>query len=67
MIASHVALPAPYQSQTSSIPAAGVPSSAERQRAFKRAECRDFTGVALGVASGALVWLVLLSLVRLTV
>ena len=57
MIASNVALPTPYQHQTSSI----------RQRASHREELRDFVGVALSVAAGALVWLVLLSLVRLTV
>jgi len=57
MIASNVALPTPYQHQTSSI----------RRRASHREELRDFVGVALSVAAGALVWLVLLSLVRLTV
>ena len=57
MIASNVVLPAPYQSQTSAI----------RRRAFQREELRDFAGVALSVGAGALVWLVFLSLVRLTV
>jgi hypothetical protein len=66
MIASNVALPAPYQSRTSSIPVASAPR-AERRRAFEHEQSRDFAGVALGVATGVLVWIVLLSLVRLTV
>ena len=41
--------------------------SAELRRAFRREEFRTFAGVALGVAVGALVWLVSLSLVRLAV
>ena len=40
-----------------------VPSSnAEQRAAFKRRELRDCAGVTFGVASGAFVWLVLLSL-----
>jgi hypothetical protein len=35
------------------------------RHAFKAEELRDIAGVASGVAAGTLVWLVLLSLVRL--
>jgi hypothetical protein len=36
--------------------------STERRGAFRRNELRDCVGVAFGVATGALVWLVFLSL-----
>jgi hypothetical protein len=39
--------------------------SARRRGAVKREELRDSGGVAAGVAAGALVWAVFLSLMRL--
>jgi len=39
--------------------------NADRRGALKREELRDLGGVATGVAAGALIWLVLLSLMRL--
>lgn len=43
-----------------------VSASATRRRAFKREELRDVGGVAAGVAAGAVFWLMLLSLMRLS-
>jgi hypothetical protein len=42
-----------------------VSPSADHRRAVKRDEPREFGGVAAGIAAGALVWLVFLSLMRL--
>ena len=50
--------------QTSSILIADVAPLAERRRLLRRESPRDFAGVAVGVTVGALVWLVLLSLIR---
>ena len=36
------------------------------RQAFKREELRDVGGVAAGVAAGALLWLMFLSLMRLS-
>jgi len=44
-----------------------VSLSADRREAFQREELRDLRGVAAGVVAGAVVWLVLLSLMRLPV
>lgn len=50
---------------TSSITVAAVAPLAERRRVLRRESLRDFAGVAVGVAGGALVWLAFLSLTRL--
>jgi hypothetical protein len=38
---------------------------AERRRRLRRESLRDFVGVAVGVAAGALVWLAFVSVARL--
>jgi hypothetical protein len=50
--------------QQSSILVADVASLEERRRLVRRESVRDFAGVAVGVGVGALVWLALLSLLR---
>jgi len=50
---------------TSSITVAVAAPLAERRHVVRRESLRDFAGVAVGVALGALVWLVFLSLTRL--
>jgi hypothetical protein len=50
--------------QQSSILIADVASLEERRRLVRRESVRDFAGVAVGVGVGALVWLALLSLLR---
>jgi hypothetical protein len=50
--------------QQSSILIADVASLEERRRLVRRESARDFAGVAVGVGVGALVWLALLSLLR---
>jgi hypothetical protein len=52
---------------TSSIVIADVAPLAERRQVVRRESMRDFAGVAVGVAAGALVWLAFLSLARLPV
>lgn len=54
--------------QTSSIAvvAVAVPI-ADRKDLIRRESVRDFAGVAVGVAIGALVWIALLSAIRLPV
>jgi hypothetical protein len=42
--------------------AASLPSAEQQRGAFRRGELRDCAGIAVGVATGALVWLVFLSL-----
>jgi hypothetical protein len=49
---------------TSSITVAAVAPLAERRHVLRRESLRDFAGVAVGVAAGALVWLAFLSLMR---
>jgi len=44
-----------------------VSLSADRRGALKREEFRDLGGVAAGVAAGALLWAVFLSVMRLLV
>ena len=36
----------------------------ERRREVQRESVRDFAGVAMGVSAGALIWIALLSLLR---
>jgi hypothetical protein len=50
--------------QQSSILIADVATLEERRRLVRRESVRDFAGVAVGVGVGALVWLALLSLLR---
>jgi hypothetical protein len=52
-------------SQTSSITIPVVARLAERRQSLRRESLRDFLGVAVGVAAGALLWVVFLGLVRL--
>lgn len=49
---------------TSSITVAAVVPLVERRQVPRRESLRDFAGVAVGVAAGALVWLAFLSLTR---
>jgi hypothetical protein len=51
----------------SSILAGDVVPLEERRRLVRRESVRDFAGVAVGVSAGALVWLALLSLLRVRV
>jgi len=53
--------------QQSWILIADVASLEERRRRVRRESLRDFAGVAVGVGAGALVWLALLSLLRVDV
>jgi hypothetical protein len=53
--------------QQSSIFVADVAPLEERRRLVRRESVRDFAGVAVGVSAGALVWLALLSLLRVHV
>ena len=48
--------------ETSSIAVTTVAPLAERRNVLRRESLRDFAGVAVGVAVGALVWLAFLSL-----
>ena len=52
-------------SHTSSITVPAVAPLIERRQTLRRESLRDFVGVAVGVAAGALVWVVFLGLVRL--
>jgi hypothetical protein len=51
-------------SHTSSITVPGVAPLLERRQNLRRESMRDFLGVAVGVAAGALVWVVFLGLMR---
>jgi len=53
--------------QTSAILIVDVTLLAERRRDHRRESLRDFGGVAAGVVVGALVWLALVSLMRVPV
>lgn len=53
--------------QASSMAVRVVAPPAERRSNVRRESLRDFAGVAVGVAVGALVWFAFLSLVRLPV
>jgi hypothetical protein len=44
-----------------------VPLSADCRETLARTDLRDLSGIAVGVAAGALVWLVFLSLMRLPI
>ena len=48
----------------SSVLAVSVAPEDERLKDVRRESVRDFAGVAVGVSAGALVWLALLSLLR---
>jgi hypothetical protein len=52
-------------SQTSSITIPVVAPLTERRQSLRRESVRDFLGIAVGVATGALLWVVFLGLVRL--
>ena len=52
-------------SHTSSITVPGLAPLAERRQTLRRESVRDFVGVAIGVAAGALVWVVFLGFIRL--
>ncbi len=52
--------------RASSISVPAIVPLVQRQQSVRRESLRDFGGVALGVIAGALVWLVFLSLARLS-
>jgi hypothetical protein len=52
---------------TSSIAVAAVGPLTERRQIHRRESLRDFAGVAVGVAAGALLWFAFLSLTRFPV
>lgn len=50
--------------QSRSITVVAVPTDTDRIRAVTRESRRDFAGVAVGVAIGALLWFVLLAIAQ---
>ena len=49
----------------SSLAVAAPATLSERRQVLRRESLRDFAGVAIGVAAGALIWVAFFSLVRL--